>query len=96
MPKKIEEEKSKYTSLTSLKDTVEKQKGSRERIKKVDSMISLKPRKGEKLPFITEVKKLARSRREESSDKYASKMGIDIGQIKNEILSELRYSKRNI
>ena len=57
-------------------------------------MISLKPKKGTKLPFITEVKKLASSRKE-SPDRYASKMGIDIGQIKNEILSELRHVKKS-
>ena len=58
-------------------------------------MISLKPKKGQKLPFITQVKKLTNSRKkDEGSERYASKMGLDIGQIKNQILSELRYSKK--
>ena len=80
--KKVET-KSNYTSLTNLKGA-DKEKEKKERIKKVDSMISLKPKKeAAKLPFITEVKKLTNSRNNEDSNNYASRMGIDLGKIKN-------------
>lgn len=50
--KKVETN-SNYTSLTNLK-VIDKEKDKKDRIKKVDSLISLKPKKGgTKLPFIT-------------------------------------------
>lgn len=56
-------------------------------------MISLKPKSQTKLPFITEVSKLKNSRKKSNEDEYPSRMGFDIGKIKNEILSELKLSK---
>jgi hypothetical protein len=46
-------------------------------------MISLRPKQGAKLPFITEVRKLSYSKKDERSDNYANRMGLDLGKIKD-------------
>lgn len=55
-------------------------------------MISLKPKSQAKLPFITEVGKINNAKKS-SNDYFSNRIGLDVGKIKNEILSELKISK---
>lgn len=67
------------------------------KIKKVDSMISLKRDKSLKLPFVTESKKLdsSRKRQQQSNSIYElpGKISFDIARIKNEIIKQLKFNK---